>query len=158
MLSQRSLKRSSFCFEFIFLFSVQLGWFPLLCLPNHWYVSLFHLICWFLLVFFFFNFRYFILQHCISIIYLFIFPNSVEILSIHPFFSSVHWAPLLSLAWTLIWVDCLPPLCLILSLRFSLAPSFVTHFSVSTFCLIFCLFVHIRYVSCIPWSWRSGLL
>ena len=52
ILSQRSLKLSSFLFIF-FLLSVQHQWFLLLCLPAHWLASLYCLFYfWFLLVHF----------------------------------------------------------------------------------------------------------
>ena len=41
VLFQRSLKLSS-CLFYFFLFSALLQWFPLLCLPAHWSISVYH--------------------------------------------------------------------------------------------------------------------
>ena len=51
MLFQKSLKLSSFLRLLSFL-SVHLRWFPLLCIPVHWLIPIYHVIChWVLLVF-----------------------------------------------------------------------------------------------------------
>ena len=77
MLSKRSLKVSSFLNSF--LSSVQFMRFSLLCLPDHWFVPLYHLIyCWFLL-------GYFLILAIVFFCYVwffFIFSNSVEILTV----------------------------------------------------------------------------
>ena len=71
--SQWSLKLFSF-FSFFFLYSIYLGWFPLLCLPVNSSIPLCHLInCWFLLVYFLFQLLYF----SVSVLFLFIFSNSL---------------------------------------------------------------------------------
>ena len=86
MLSLRSRKLSSFLF---ILFSCQLSWFPLLCLPACWSVPLYSLLWTHSSVF------------LISIIVLFsyvwlfflIFPNSLLKFSLYSsFFSRVPWA------------------------------------------------------------------
>ena len=74
VLSQKSLKLSSFAFTF-FLFSVQLYWFPFLCVPPNRSIPLYHLFCcWILPVYFFIS----VILFFISVWFFFIFSNSVK--------------------------------------------------------------------------------
>ena len=118
-----------------FFFSVQLEWFPLLCLLVHWSIPLYHLIYyWFFWVYFFIS----VIVFFSSVWFFFIFSNSLleisSFLLCSSFFSQVLWASLWLLPWTIYWVGCLCLLYLVL-LGFCLVLSFGTYSSVASFCL-----------------------
>ena len=48
--------------KFVFLFAIPIGWFPLFCLPDHFCVLLYHLVCYSVLLVFYFYFGYWILH------------------------------------------------------------------------------------------------
>lgn len=84
---------------------------------------------------------------------------------INPFIQ-VHWAPLWLLPWILFWEYCLSLVCLFLVLGFWLTPLFGTYFSVTSFCLILCVYFSILsklymlilekwlYVWKLQWGWH----
>ena len=115
MLSQGSFKLCSF-YQILFFSSAR--WFPLLCLPAHRSVPLYHLLfCWFLWQYFNIS----VTEFFIFIWFCFIVLNSLlNPHYVHQFFSQIHWVSLWSLPWTLYWVEFLCPVCLVLFLTFCL--------------------------------------
>ena len=108
ILSQRSHRLSSTSFHSVFFIMFHKLTYPFF-LPHLFYY-------WFLLVYFF-----------ISVIILFIFVCSLDL---GPY--------LLSLLWILFWVDCLPPLHLVVLLGFYLVPLSGAYSPAILFCLTFC--------------------
>ena len=99
ILSQRSLKPSLFL---CILFSIQHQWFSSFHLPAHSSVPLCHLIyCWFLLVYFSFQFLYSSLLG-----YSLYFLTFVKIPTSHPIFSQVLWLSLCSSATSFCLICC----------------------------------------------------
>ena len=115
----RCLLNCSHFKKFFLLFLFQLAWFPLLCLPVHRSIPLYHLIYYcFLPVYFKIS-----LIVLFSTVGFFIFPL-LNFLCIHSFFRGACWTSLWSLLQTFYWVGCLSPLHLVLFLRFCLIISF----------------------------------
>ena len=116
-------------------FSAQWKWFPLVCLPAHWFILLYHLVYyWFFLVYIF-HFSYCILHLCLVVLYIFSLLKLLNYHSIHLFFSWVLWSSLWSLLRIFSQVDCLSPLHLVILLEFYLVPLSGKGFSVILFCL-----------------------
>ena len=88
-----------------------------------------------------FHFSYSVVLLCsLNLLVLFkTFPGSSW--SVPSFFFWDLESSLLSLFWILFQVDCLSPLHLVVFMSFYLVPSSITHFSVISFCLTFCIVV-----------------
>jgi len=88
-----------FILKIHFLSSVQLGWFPLLFLSDHWSVPLYHLIyCWFFLVCFCFSYVFFS-----SFWLFFMSSNSIEIMCSSTPLTSLWLLPSMIFTLNLLW-------------------------------------------------------
>lgn len=112
-----------------FFFSVLRVWFPLACLPVHWFIPPYHLIFCLLFSSVFFNFNYssalFRSSLCSLLCYKFHY--------VHLFFSWVLWASFGANPWTLYWIDWIYPFS---SYELYLVISFGSYYFVALFWLI----------------------
>ena len=150
MLSQGSFKLCSF-YQILFFSSAR--WFPLLCLPAHRSVPLYHLLfCWFLWQYFNIS----VTEFFIFIWFCFIVLNSLlNPHYVHQFFSQIHWVSLWSLPWTLYLVDFLSSFYMALLLRFLFCPFIWNIFLCLLIFLNSLVYFCVLCRSFLSWSWQK---